>query len=161
EARRGQVVAGDRCPCAWCHSGLWLEQLNGQLSKIPGALCGVQHHRLLSRGRGIPDSLVVREDKKAVSDDRAAKCGPELVETKSPFRNSCKVVAPRVGVELVVSQKLKRAAVIGVGSGLDRSVDDAAEKIAKLGGGILRDEVEFLDGVGTRRVRQLVVVVLV
>src|SRR5260370_36202421 len=51
--------------------------------------------------------------------------------------------------------------MVVIGSGLDRGIENAPEEVAKFSRRVLCNEVNFLNGVWTRRERYFVVVVLI
>src|SRR5689334_18125735 len=66
------------------------------------------------------------------------------------------VIAPVVGVELVIAEILKCIAVKLVGAGFDHYANDPALEIAELGGSVIGDHPKFLDGVGIGLIGSLI-----
>ena len=96
-------------------------------------------------------ALVISEKEQFVPDDgstrRAAEYIPPQLRRGQPTRNSRdeRTVLPLVGVEEIITQKLKNIAVKFVGARFDGCVDDAAGVVAELGGSILGNQIEFSD----------------
>src|SRR5581483_12490368 len=77
--------------------------------------------------------------------DGAAQSTAELVLAESRFCPAKLVIEQIVGVELIIPQKLERAAVKFVCAGLDLDVDDSAVGSSELGGVRAGLKLEFLD----------------
>ena len=67
------------------------------------------------------------------------------------------IIGPAIRIQGVVPEIVPDVAVETVRTGLDGRTDDAAHKVAKFGGGVVRDEVEFLDGIRSRGVTEEVI----
>src|SRR5262249_25569988 len=67
------------------------------------------------------------------------------------------LMSPVIGIEFVVAEILPDVAMEVVGPRLEGGANDSALEIPEFGGGVLGDQVEFLDGVGSRCVPQEVV----
>src|SRR5690348_14704206 len=113
-----------------------------------------------------PAPLVISKEEQLVLDDgttqRAAKHIPAKLG-RADGSGGIEPVFPLVGVQGVVAEKFKHIAVEGIGSRFQRGVDDSPIEVSVLGGSILGDEIEFLNGIGRRRqaeaiLRRLIVV---
>src|SRR5262249_28236414 len=157
-----EIVAGNRNPSPRRDSALGFEELDSreQFGKVSTPLRLAQHPHTLGRRIGLPRSLIVYKEEQLIFENWTAKSSAKLVVAKAGPRLDLvaggilaqQIVAPVVGIEHVVAQKFKQTPVIGVGSGLDRRIHNSAQKITELGGRILRDEVEFLDGIHVGRI---------
>src|SRR5579862_9504134 len=106
--------------------------------------------------------LIVEEEERFVFPDRAAKGSAELVQVK--LLPECGEVAARV--ELRVAQELKQRSVVLVRSRLGGHQNGRTGPCSPLGGVVVLQHLEFLDGIDRRQNRnsagrQLVVVVTI
>src|SRR5882762_1029508 len=107
-----------------------------------------------------PLPLIVHKEEQLVFLDRSAESSAVHVPTELVARNLrswINFVFPLVGVELVVPEKLPYIAVKRVGAGFEGCADDATHKVAEFRRRVVRDQVEFFDRVGRRRIAQQVV----
>ena len=98
--------------------------------------------------------LIVHEEERAVLHDRPAEHAAELVPAVLRLRGiGLLEVVPRV--EVLVPEELEQVAMKGVAPRLGREVDHAAIETAELGGRAVALDLELLDGVDDRAVREL------
>src|SRR5258708_29535577 len=65
-----------------------------------------------------------------------------------------------VGIQSIVAQELKYVAMVRIRSRFDGCVNDAAFVVSELGGGVLRNDVEFLDCIYARCIANLIILLL-
>ena len=91
--------------------------------------------------------LIIREKEQLVLPDRAAhRAAEHIVTDRRPLR-SLPVRIPAVRVQLVVAQEFERRSVELIRAGLDGHIDDAALEVTELRRRVVRDHLEFLNGV--------------
>src|SRR5689334_1781093 len=98
-------------------------------------------------------ALIIGEEEQFVLDHRTTNRPSEHIPTqlwRSNWSGGIKAVLPFIGIQGVVAKELPDISMQGVGTGLERSVDDAAIEVAIFGWRVLRNQIEFLDGVGRR-----------
>ena len=100
--------------------------------------------------------MIIDEEEQLVLEDGTAHGAAELIPTDGP-RNAAPVVAPVVGIELVIAKILESVAMELIGSGLDHYVDDPSLEVAKFGRGVVRDQLELCNRVRVRLIRNQVV----
>src|SRR5581483_8162736 len=98
-----------------------------------------------------------------IPDNPTAQRAAEFVPAEQRASQARPLVGPVVCVQLVVTKELEYVAMESVGAALGADTDDAAHKVAELGRGILRDHVEFLNGINAwgiahRILRDLIVI---
>src|SRR5262245_7987393 len=106
-------------------------------------------------------SLIIGKEEQLVLFDRSAQGYSKHVVAKLVLRQSIQIVLPAVGVQYIVAEKFVSVAMKRVGSRLDRHVYDSSLEGAELRRRVLRDQVEFLDGIHARTVTNHVVRYLV
>ena len=164
--RRGNDVArvwsadpaGDRIRVVKLGRGPAVQPGIQQAREIAGPLIRGVDRSGADAGRRIQtSSLVIGEEEHLVLLDRTAGGGAETVPANCGSRVSLEIVAPIVGVQFVVAEELKRAAVELIRAGLGGGVDHSAHVVAEFGRGGQRDFIEFLDRFNARRVTDQVI----
>ena len=125
-------------------------------------LGGERRHRRRSGRRVETRTLIIDEEEELVLFDGTAQRRAEFVpshvrRSAVDRRIGAEVARPLIGVEKIVAQKFERVAMKLVTAGLDADADDAAQELAEIGAGIVRDDVKLLDRVDAGRIRDVVV----
>src|SRR6266850_3949751 len=90
----------------------------------------------------LSNTFIVREEKSAVLDDRAANRAPELV----PFKRwDCRSIEEIPGIQRAVAEKFVNASVQTIRPGAGNSVDDASGSLSILCRVVAREDGKFLD----------------
>src|SRR5208337_3714587 len=135
-------------------------QLGAKLPKVTAALLLRESLSVLGTGTRPAQTLIIGKKEQLVflygTADGAAKhvvahCRRGLHRPGGPGSSL------GVGIKIIVPQELKGIAVQGVGAGFDADANDATSVIAKIGAGVLGDNVELLNCIDVRRVSNLVV----
>ncbi len=117
------------------------------------------HHRPLRqrrnrrdafRGLADPDALVIAEQERLIAPKRASDRAAEFVAPKSLFSPAGTIVEKRVGIELVIAQKLVSAAVKLIAPGLALNNSDGASCGAVLGRVVAGHHAHFLNRIDGR-----------
>src|SRR5262249_10821868 len=118
----------------------------------------LNHGPLRNRGDGgnrlhwlaNPNALVVAEEECLVAPDRSADRAAEFIAAKGLFRPASAIVEERVGVQLVVAQKLIDAAMELVRPRLALHDGHGPGRRPVLGGVVARHHSDFLNGIDGR-----------
>src|SRR5215469_786765 len=178
EPRCCQVVKGNRRSARRTHTCLRHVELSipvayartnasrtkscwAQLAEVSRALGRSHHLHGLCGGRVHALSLVVHKEKQPLFDYGSAKSASESVVPKSRSWNTRQIVAPLIGIQCVISEEFKGTAMVRIRARLDCRIDDTTQKIPKLRRRSVGDQIELLDGLDTRRVRDFIVVALI
>src|SRR5439155_12734176 len=142
------------------------ETCRAKSAKVSGTLGGRKDVFCAEGARNIETlALVVNEEKELVLEDWTAQGSTKHIPAQfrlwkrvpGPSSISMKIIGPTVGIEFIVPEKLPNISVVAIGTGLDRGVDNPTHKIAELGGGVVGNQVEFLNGVRSGSVAQQVI----
>ena len=108
-------------------------------------------------------SLVVNKEEELILEDRSAESPSEHVPPQLVSGRSAEIIGPAVRIQFVIAKEFPDVAVVAIRARLDADADDSAFEVSELGGGVIGDEIEFLNGVrggcvSKQVVRNLVIV---
>src|SRR6266404_2912777 len=102
-------------------------------------------------------SLVVDKEEQLIFDDRSAESSSEHIPTQLVAGRATEIIGPAVRVQFVVANEFPDVPMVAIRTRLGAYADDSALEVSELGGSIIGDQIEFLDGVRSRRVSKQVV----